>query len=64
MNDSSKVLEKVAGLVEKSLPPWVGRGFAGAAVSERNLLGRDSGILFTLAQRDQRSLGEGQPGAG
>jgi hypothetical protein len=42
MNDSSKALEEVAGLVVKSLSPWGDRGFAGAAVSERNLLKSDS----------------------
>jgi hypothetical protein len=42
MNDSSKALEEVAGLVEKSLSPWVGLGFVGAAVSVRNLLKSDS----------------------
>jgi hypothetical protein len=42
MNDSSKALEKVAGLVVMSLSPWIALGGAGAAVSVRNLLKRDS----------------------
>jgi hypothetical protein len=45
MTDSSKALEKVAGLVVMSLSPWLALGWlgvAGAAVSVRNLLKRDS----------------------